>query len=145
MNNNFINAVKASNKSIYRISKETGIPYTTINELYNEKLSINKVMVETVYKLAIYLEVDIKDILNYVSFLDGYSGTYKNFKFKWNQTTEGIGLFVKIDNKYKLIHTEKLVLMKENINVKKRIITEAILDVFEAKQKAEKELWELTI
>lgn len=36
MNENFIDLVKNTGKSVYQISRETGIPYTTLSELVNE-------------------------------------------------------------------------------------------------------------
>ena len=77
MNDKFIELVKTSGKTAYKISKETGIPYTTVNELCNGKTNINNVTAETVLKLSIYLECNITDLLNDFSILDGYSGNIK--------------------------------------------------------------------
>ena len=37
MNDNFNHMIKETGKSIYKISQESGIPYTTLNELVNRK------------------------------------------------------------------------------------------------------------
>lgn len=37
MNDNFNHMIKETGKSIYKISQESGIPYTTLNELVNER------------------------------------------------------------------------------------------------------------
>ena len=64
MNDNFNHMIKETGKSIYKISQESGIPYTTLNELVNEKKNINYTSAETVYKLCLYLKCDMSDILN---------------------------------------------------------------------------------
>ena len=54
MNEQIKDKIKNSKKTIYQISKETGINYTTISELYNEKTNINKCASYTVFRLALY-------------------------------------------------------------------------------------------
>ena len=66
MNEALVEIIDKSQKSIYKISKETGIPYTTLNELYNGKVSVNKVATETAYRLAVYLDMALDAILNKV-------------------------------------------------------------------------------
>ena len=63
MNDNFKQKVKKTGKSIYKISQESGIPYTTLSELMNGKKNINHTSAETVYKLCLYLNCNINDIL----------------------------------------------------------------------------------
>ena len=74
MNDNFNHMIKETGKSIYKISQESGIPYTTLNELVNEKKNINYTSAETVYKLCLYLKCDMSDILNDVIFLENGQG-----------------------------------------------------------------------
>lgn len=145
MNETLVEIIDKSQKSIYKISKETGIPYTTLNELYNGKVSVNKVATETAYRLAVYLDMALDAILNKVSLMDGYSGKYKGYSFKWNQEEDGIGLYVKQEKGYILIHKEKDIYFRGNINSDKRLITEVILDAYDIEKQAEKELWEHTI
>lgn len=98
MNEKFINLVKQSNKSAYAISKETGIPYTTLSELLTKKKSINKIASETVYKLCLYLKCDMKDILNEVSFYDCLEGKYKSIRYKYIKDDTSIKFYI-IDKK----------------------------------------------
>ncbi len=142
MNEKLKEIIDNSKKSLYKISKETGLPYTTLNELYNEKLSVNKVMAESVYKLAVNLDVNISDILNTVSLMDGYSGKYNGYSFKWKQEDDGTSLYIKINDQFTKIHTEKAILIEGNANKKKQMITEVLLDAYDQEKKAEKELWE---
>lgn len=111
MNDKFINLVKQSNKSAYAISKETGIPYTTLSELLTKKKSINKIASETVYKLCLYLKCDMKDILNEVSFYDCLEGKYKSVHYKYTKDATSIKFYI-IDKK-----KEHLVDEYENIYV----------------------------
>lgn len=99
MNEYFIAQMNRLNLSAYRISKDTGIPYTTINEIYNSKTDINKCSAETVYKLAVYFECEMKDILNFVDPLDNYSGKYRKQKFKWSRTSDEVRLLIYHDGK----------------------------------------------
>lgn len=94
MNTNIINIINQSKKSLYKISQDTGIPYTTINELYNNKKNINNIAAETVYKLSLYFNCDIKDILNPFPLLKGSKGKYMGIKYKWISYASGLELHI---------------------------------------------------
>ncbi len=47
----------------YRLSKLTGIPYTTINDICSERADIKKCSVDTVYKIASALDVTMEELL----------------------------------------------------------------------------------
>lgn len=83
MNQKFSDMIKHTDKSIYVISKETGIPYTTLNDLYNGKCSINKCSSETVFLLSLYLQCNVEDLLNEFPLINGISGKYRNVKYYW--------------------------------------------------------------
>ena len=85
------------------MSKDTGIPYTTISELCTGKTDINKCAADTVYKLASYFECDMKDIMNYVDTLDNYSGKYQKQKFKWSKLDDKLCLSIEINGKMEII------------------------------------------
>ena len=74
MNVKFIAAVKKAGITGYKLSKKTGIPYTTISELLTGKKDINKKAAETVLRLAEAMDCSITDILNPVFVMDGVSG-----------------------------------------------------------------------
>jgi DNA-binding Xre family transcriptional regulator len=61
MNINDLMAAKSLTK--YRLSKLTGIPYTTINDLCNGKVHIEKCTAETVYRLSKVLTVSMEDLI----------------------------------------------------------------------------------
>lgn len=102
MNSNLKEKVKETGKSIYKISQESGIPYTTLNELMNEKKNINNTSAETVYKLSLYLNCNVNEILNSIAFLENGKGTYLGYRYYWKTTDEGIELHI-IDNEKDLI------------------------------------------
>lgn len=52
-----------TNKSIAELSKESGLPYSTISELVNGKKAIMNCSVETVYQLASSLSLTVDDLL----------------------------------------------------------------------------------
>ena len=49
---------------MYGLAKETGLPYTTINRLANDKLDINDCNAAAVYKIAKALEVSMEQLIN---------------------------------------------------------------------------------
>ena len=59
-----INSIMAENKiSVYRLSKRSGIPYATINDICNNKVNLAKCNAETIYKLAKELNVSMEELL----------------------------------------------------------------------------------
>ena len=83
MNENLIKEMKKQHITSYKLSKITGTPYTTINELANQKLNINKCAVETVQKIAAALDVAITNIINPIHYVDGVCGKCRGIKYKW--------------------------------------------------------------
>lgn len=63
-NINLKTQIDKNKKSLYRISKDTGIPYTNLNELANGKTDINRSNSETVCRLARYFGCQMEDLLN---------------------------------------------------------------------------------
>lgn len=51
------------NITIYRLSKNSGIPYATINDICNNKVNLAKCNAETIYKLARELDVSMEELL----------------------------------------------------------------------------------
>ena len=49
--------------SKYRLSKESGIPYMTINDICNGKANIKKCSVDTVYRIADVFHLTMEDLL----------------------------------------------------------------------------------
>lgn len=83
LNGNFQRYVDTCGKTAYQISKETGIPYTTISELANGKININKCAADTVFRLSLYFRCPMDKLLNRVSLLTNVSGTYCGIKYQW--------------------------------------------------------------
>lgn len=108
MNENFIDLVKNTGKSVYQISRETGIPYTTLSELINEKVDINKCAAGMVHKLTLYLKCSLEDILNREPLITNKSGTYRKIKYKWVPTGNGtVTLNIKDGQTKKIIDESK--------------------------------------
>lgn len=55
--------LKQKNITIYKLSKKSGVPYSTLNEIVNEKAKLNKCSAETVYHIASALDVSMEDLL----------------------------------------------------------------------------------
>ena len=79
----FNQKLKKDGKSIYAISRMTGIPYTTISELANNKNNINKCSYETVNKLAAYFRCNASEITNPIQYIENVHGTYRKIPYKW--------------------------------------------------------------
>ena len=58
------NIMKKKNLSQYRLAKNSGIPYMTINDIINGKTSLEKCSAETVYKLAKELGISMEELLD---------------------------------------------------------------------------------
>ena len=96
---NIIDSINKNNISLYKISKDTGIPYMTINDIFNNKTFINKCTFEVVYKLSIYLNCDINDIINKNMIYNNITGIYKKIKYKYQTIDDKICLFLIDKNK----------------------------------------------
>lgn len=83
MNDNLNQKITESNKTLYTISKESGIPYTTLRELVTEKTNVNRCAAETVLILSLYLGCEMKDLLNPVPLIVNSAGRYRGIKYKW--------------------------------------------------------------
>ena len=49
--------------SMYKLSKDSGIPYMTLNDIINGKTNLSKCNAETVYRLAKILDVQMEELL----------------------------------------------------------------------------------
>ncbi|MBR0172037.1 MAG: helix-turn-helix transcriptional regulator [Lachnospiraceae bacterium] len=56
-------ALKQKNMSIYRLAKESGIPYATVNDVCNGKARLEKCSAETIYRLSRALGITMEDLL----------------------------------------------------------------------------------
>ena len=55
--------MKKKNMSKYRLSKNSGIPYTTLTDILSGKAQLEKCSAETVYKLSKALDVPMEELL----------------------------------------------------------------------------------
>ena len=68
--------LEKKNLTKYRLSKESGVPQATINDICSGKADLEKCAAGTLYRLAKVLNVSIEDILDsakggYISHGDG--------------------------------------------------------------------------
>lgn len=105
MNDNFISAVKKSNKTQYQIAQESGVPFPTINALMNRRQSVNRCATATVLRLSSVIGVDFYDVLDPYPLLDKTAGEYKGIKYKWEEKSGSMQLSFKFDNESVLIDT----------------------------------------
>ena len=92
-NNNFNAALQHSGLSMYALSKRSGIPYTTINELHNGKNDINQCAVSTVWRLGAVIGVPPESLMNPIYYLNGVKGRYKGIDYTWVTSDESCIVF----------------------------------------------------
>lgn len=61
---NFRDLLAKKNTTGYALAKNTGIPYTTINDLINGKTIIQNVSLKHAILIADYLKVDVRSLMN---------------------------------------------------------------------------------
>lgn len=61
---NLKNLIKQKNTTMYKLSKETNIPYSTINDYCNNKKNLSKSSYQTLEKLADALNVSIEQLIS---------------------------------------------------------------------------------
>ena len=59
----FNRIVQNRNVSAYRLSKDSDVPYMTINDLMNNKTTLTKCNAETVYKIAKALNTSVEELI----------------------------------------------------------------------------------
>jgi hypothetical protein len=106
MNEKFIAFVKKTGVTGYKLSKKSGVPYTTINELLTGKKDINKKAAETVLRLAEAMNCSITDILNPVFVMDGVSGKCKGVSYVWKRKDDHMVLETTYKKKKQVIETK---------------------------------------
>ena len=55
--------LQKKNMTIYRLSKESGVPYATLNDICNGKTRLEKCSAETVYRIARALDTPMENLL----------------------------------------------------------------------------------
>ncbi|MDR0853660.1 MAG: helix-turn-helix transcriptional regulator, partial [Clostridiales Family XIII bacterium] len=78
------------NLTIYKLAKESGVPYATVNDICNEKVSLRKCSAETLYKLAKTLGVSMEAIIE--SAVDDRTG-FDTFKSNVCHMVKDLGDF----------------------------------------------------
>ena len=106
MNENLRRKLLENKISSYRLSKVSGVPYTTISELLTGKKDINRRPVETVLRLSRALACPLEDILNPVYIMDGVSGRYRGVKYRWEREKDHMVLRVRTRSGEHTIRTQ---------------------------------------
>lgn len=89
MNNvNFSQYCSKSGETIYAISHATGIPYTTLSELKNNKLNINQCAFDTIARLAAFFNCTPESLVNPTQLMKNISGKYRGIAYRWIVTDD---------------------------------------------------------
>ena len=82
-NSAFVEKLKNNGASMYEVSRETGVPCTTIYELAKGKNDINRCPYETVARLAAYFRCDPSDLANPIQYVANIHGVYRKVPYHW--------------------------------------------------------------
>lgn len=55
--------LKEKKMSVYRLAKESRVPYATVNDICNNKAQLEKCTAETIYRIAQVLKVSMEELL----------------------------------------------------------------------------------
>lgn len=137
MNAKFVEQFEKGSKSVYSVSKQTGIPYTTLSELLNGKIDINKCAVGMVYRLSLYFDCRVEDLLNKEPLITNASGTYRKIKYKWekSQTPGRIQLRIWDRGQEKVI--DESTCSQARFYSSYKLLTETVIDAFLQQKQAE--------
>lgn len=137
MNENFTAYFRKKSESIYTVSKQTGIPYTSLSELVNGKTDINKCAAGMVFRLSLYFNCSVKDLLNQEPLITNVSGTYRKIKYKWmaGKTSDHVQLHV-WDHEHEIILDEGMYSQPRFYHAYSDL-TEAIIDYYLQQKQAE--------
>lgn len=110
MNSSFKKALRDSGITMYGLAKKTGLPYTTINRLANDRLDINNCYSATVYEIAKALGISMEQLLYKYDFLTGTEGEYLGVKYRWTKDENDHQLLVLVDEECEVVawQTERL-------------------------------------
>ena len=137
MNKNFTIYFQQKAESLYLMSKQTGIPYTSLSELLNGKININKCAASLVYRLSLFFNCSVEDLLNEESLITNISGTYRKIKYKWvDGTAPGHVQLHVWDHGNEVILDEGLYSQSRFYHIYRQL-TEAVIDAYLQQKEAE--------
>ncbi|MCR5185394.1 MAG: helix-turn-helix transcriptional regulator [Bacilli bacterium] len=62
--------LKQKNMTLYRLEKETGLPHSTLNDLYHERVDMTKVSAFTINTIASVLNISMDELYNFLTYKD---------------------------------------------------------------------------
>lgn len=80
--------INKENISLYKLSKDTSIPYSTLRDLYTNKTPLSKASGEVIYKISSSLNVSMEDLLS--SYMMKRP-SFENFKSETCQRLHSMG------------------------------------------------------
>ena len=80
--------------SVYRVSKDSGVPYTTLNELINGKKDPAECSVRTLARLAAYFELTLDQFYKQLQEKDPAGGFWSAYSKKLLTKTEKCAIII---------------------------------------------------
>lgn len=118
MNESLKELLKEREISMYALAKKTGVPYTTVNRLVNNKLNIEDCNSKTVYELSKALGVKMEQLVNQYDYLTGTEGEYLGVKYKWTKDAEDHQLLMVVDEDQEYLAWKAKKLLTDTTEVK---------------------------
>lgn len=141
INNNFIHFYQKSKKSLYAISRDTGIPYTTVNRLAHGTLNINQCAYDAVARLAAYFGCHPEDLVNPTQLMRNVSGKYEGMAYDWVVRDDVAELHVN-DGGKDIILESSLSLTQPRFYAGYIAMTKCLIDIYKEQKRADEMLCE---
>ena len=98
MNDRIRKLFEESGMSKYALAQAAGVPYTTVSEILNEKIDINRCAAESVSRMAEVLGAKTEDVLNRYRVMEDAGGTYRGIRYRWQYNGECNEFYLKHKN-----------------------------------------------
>lgn len=114
--------------SIYALSKDTNIAYSTLNDLCNNKTNVDNCSIGVFIKIAEFLNISIDDLYSICMTNDYYDKYKSNIYIKNNKYN------IKFDYDNEIVNLELCSVNKDNNDYIKTIVNWTIQDYFDNKE-----------
>lgn len=115
--------LKKKNLTKYRLSKESGVPQATINDICSGKTDLDKCAAGTLYRLAKVLDVSIEAILE--SAHQQYRSSFETFKSNTCHRVKDLG---DVDFMLNILETDEIRTLYDNQRYAEALYLLAMLD-----------------
>ena len=137
MNDNLMKFINKTGISLYKLNMETGIPYTTLSRLKLGTMDINKCSCEVLYRLSLFFDCNMEELLNPIQYLSNIKGTCHGYNYNWKAENGRDILIVKKGNETVITDSGKAVTARKFYRSSKAF-AEMEIEVYNKKKEADR-------